>query len=190
MYDYTIDLKVIKPASLIDGSGGCVQVTAALSTRLVTAADSYYLRLRNASAKVDRVYITLSASTDQTLDNQDTQLTASPVLVLLPRSMTNTININYNTQLAALAQASYYLIAKLDADSGVEIGSCLNNNLAINLTYVSRTDPILVWTSCALNAVKSAGSNNKPGIGPTQGTRMMAMLATAMLDTQIGRAHV
>ena len=183
MYDYTIDLRVIKAANLIDCSGGCVQVTASLNTRLVTAADSYYLRLRNASAKVDRVYITLFSSTDRTLDNQDILLTASPVPLLLMRSMTNTTFINYSTERADLAQGSYYLIAKLDADGGVEVGACLNNNLAINLTNASNSDPILVWTSCALNAVKSAGSNNKPGIGPTLGTRMMAMLTTAMLNT-------
>jgi hypothetical protein len=45
------------------------------------------------------------------------------------------------------------------------------------------SDPILIWTNCALNAVQSAGSNGKPGVPPTTGTRLMAMLSTAMLDT-------
>jgi hypothetical protein len=45
------------------------------------------------------------------------------------------------------------------------------------------SDPILTWTNIALNAIQSAGSNGKPGVPPTTGTRLMAMLSTAMLDT-------
>jgi hypothetical protein len=45
------------------------------------------------------------------------------------------------------------------------------------------SDPILVWTNIALNAIQSAGSNGKPGVPPTTGSRLMAMLSTAMLDT-------
>ncbi len=45
------------------------------------------------------------------------------------------------------------------------------------------SDPILIWTNCALNAIQSAGSNGKPGVPPTTGSRLMAMLSTAMLDT-------
>lgn len=183
MYDFTIDFKVTKPSTLANGTDGCVQVTACLNTSLVTAVDSYYLKLRNLSARVDRVYITLFASTDKILDNQDFQLTANPVMIQLPRSMVNTVNINYSTELAALAQASYYIIAKLDADRCVEMGSALENNQAFCLTNVSNSDPILVWTSCALNAVKSAGSNGKSGLPPTMGTRMAAQLTTAMLNT-------
>jgi len=45
------------------------------------------------------------------------------------------------------------------------------------------SDPILTWTNIAVNAIQSAGSNGKPGVPPTTGTRLMAMLSTAMLDT-------
>lgn len=45
------------------------------------------------------------------------------------------------------------------------------------------SDPILIWTNCALTAIQSAGSNGKPGVPPTKGTRLMAMLSSAMLDT-------
>ena len=45
------------------------------------------------------------------------------------------------------------------------------------------SDPILTWTNIALNAIQSAGSNGKPGVPPTTGTRLIAMLSTAMLDT-------
>jgi len=45
------------------------------------------------------------------------------------------------------------------------------------------SDPVLIWTNCALKAIQSAGSNGKPGVPPTTGTRLMAMLSTAMLDT-------
>jgi hypothetical protein len=45
------------------------------------------------------------------------------------------------------------------------------------------SDPILIWTNTALNAIQSAGSNGKPGVPPTSGSRLMAMLSAAMLDT-------
>jgi len=45
------------------------------------------------------------------------------------------------------------------------------------------SDPILTWTNCAVNAIQSAGSNGKPGVPPTTGSRLMAMLSTAMLNT-------
>ena len=44
------------------------------------------------------------------------------------------------------------------------------------------SDVILTWIRTALNAIQSAGSNGKPGVPPTTGTRLMAMLSTAMLD--------
>jgi hypothetical protein len=45
-------------------------------------------------------------------------------------------------------------------------------------------DQVLFWISCALEAIQSAGSNGKPGVPPTTGSRLMAMLSTAMLDTR------
>ena len=45
-------------------------------------------------------------------------------------------------------------------------------------------DQVLSWIECALNAILSAGSNGKPGVPPTTGSRLMAMLSTAMLDTR------
>jgi hypothetical protein len=44
-------------------------------------------------------------------------------------------------------------------------------------------DPILQSIRIALDAVKSAGSTGKPGIPPTTGTRLMALLSVAMLNT-------
>lgn len=74
-------------------------------------------------------------------------------------------------------------MARIEGPPGVESGSDLVNNQASQLLNPKGADPILTWTSCALNAVKSAGSNGKPGIPPTTGTRLMALLTTAMLDT-------
>ena len=45
-------------------------------------------------------------------------------------------------------------------------------------------DQVLYWINCALEAIQSAGSNGKPGVPPTTGSRLMAMLSTAMLDTR------
>jgi hypothetical protein len=44
-------------------------------------------------------------------------------------------------------------------------------------------DPVVQSVRIALDAVKSAGSSGKPGIPPTTGTRLMALLSVSMLDT-------
>lgn len=56
------------------------------------------------------------------------------------------------------------------------------NNQSVELVNGRGSDVILTWISCALNAIQSAGSYGKPGVPPTTGTRLMAMLSTAMLD--------
>ena len=113
--------------------------------------------------------------------------------------------LDYSTVGLAVAEGSYNLIARIEPVGG-QADSNPANNQSVALVNARGSDPILVWTSCALNAIQSAGSQGKPGVPPTLGTRLMAMLSTAMLDTvaafgdkvnpyridakEIGRAHV
>jgi hypothetical protein len=48
------------------------------------------------------------------------------------------------------------------------------------LPQIPPNDPIIAWHCHALEAIQSAGSNGKPGVPPTTGTRLMAMLSTAL----------
>lgn len=96
-------------------------------------------------------------------------------------------DLSFDINIPGFAPGSFYLISKVVGGSDVKTGSDVPGNLigreSFQLVNPEGADPVLVWTSCALNAIKSAGSNGKPGVPPTTGTRLMAMLSAAMLDT-------
>ncbi|MEB3260384.1 MAG: phosphatase PAP2 family protein [Cyanobacteriota bacterium] len=176
MFDYSINLRLVRPPGLDDGSEGRAQV------RL----DALYLGNPAGSpqppADFREVKVFLYSSTDNQFGADDQLLEERTVL--FPVSYAPTVRtINFDTENGALAQASYYLIARVAGQAGGEAPQNLADNQSMALVNADGADPILVWTSCALNAIKSAGSNGKPGVPPTTGTRLMAMLSTAMLDT-------
>jgi hypothetical protein len=82
----------------------------------------------------------------------------------------------------SIAANSYTDIAG-NAGSGAFDWINIDTLTPIPPTVPQGSDPILTWTNCAVSAIQSAGSNGKPGVPPTTGTRLMAMLSTAMLDT-------
>jgi hypothetical protein len=125
-------------------------------------------------------WVSLYASTDKRFDAGDILLSRSQVR--LNSNENKKIELDYKTAGLALAEGSYNLIARIDPLAGV-VDSNTANNQSVALVNASGSDAILTWTSCALNAIKSAGSNGKPGIPPTTGTRLMALLSTTLLDT-------
>ena len=84
---------------------------------------------------------------------------------------------------------TFSIAANSYADIAGNAGSAAFNSVSIDTLNPTPalvppgSDPILIWTNTALNAIQSAGSNGKPGVPPTTGSRLMAMLSTAMLDT-------
>jgi hypothetical protein len=134
----------------------------------------------NSSNTTYQAWISLYASTDNRFDTADILL--SRTQVSLQSNQTKNLEFEYSTAGLALAEGSYSLIARIDPLAGV-VDSNTANNQSIELVNASGSDAILTWTSCALNAIKSAGSNGKPGIPPTTGTRLMALLSTTLLDT-------
>ncbi|MEB3156132.1 MAG: phosphoesterase [Cyanobacteriota bacterium] len=176
MFDYSINLRLVRPPGFEDDSEGRAQV------RL----DALYLGDQGCSplppAGFREVKVFLYSSTDNQFGTDD-QLLAQRT-VLFPVSYAPAVRtIAFDTEDVALAQASYYLIARVEGPAGAEAPQHLANNQSMTLVNAEGADPILIWTSCALNVIKSAGSNGKPGVPPTTGTRLMAMLSTAMLDT-------
>jgi len=134
----------------------------------------------NSSNTTYQAWVSLYASTDNRFDTADILL--SRTQVSLQSNQTKNLEFEYSTAGLALAEGSYSLIARIDPLAGV-VDSNTANNQTVELVNASGSDAILTWTSCALNAIKSAGSNGKPGIPPTTGTRLMALLSTTLLDT-------
>lgn len=176
MFDYSIDLRIIRGPSLDNDSEGLAQV------RL----EALYLGAPQGGPNPPSTFRTVEVSLYSSTDNQystDDRLLEKRT-VSFPASYAPAVRtFNFDTENIALAGGSYYLIARVEGVPGSESAQSLANNQSIALVNARDADPILVWTSCALNVIKSAGSNGKPGIPPTTGTRLMAMLSTAMLDT-------
>jgi hypothetical protein len=112
--------------------------------------------------------VSLYLSADRRFDSNDTLLTRQ---VMLGDKMSLAFSAAKH---AAVADGSYYLIARVESADNVQ--------QSVQLVNGRGSDVILTWISCALNAIQSAGSNGKPGVPPTTGSRLMAMLSTAMLD--------
>ncbi|MEB3318664.1 MAG: vanadium-dependent haloperoxidase [Cyanobacteriota bacterium] len=128
------------------------------------------------------VEVSLYSSTDNQLSADDTLLQTR--IITFPVSYAPAVRmINFDTESVALAAGSSYLIARVQGLPGSEAPERLANNQSATLVNARGADPILVWTSTALNVIKSAGSDGKPGVPPTTGTRLMAMLSAAMRDT-------
>jgi hypothetical protein len=176
MFDYSIDLRILRGPSIDEDAEGLAQV------RL----EALYLGAPqggpNPPSGSRTVEVALYSSTDNQFGTDDSLLERRTITC--PRSHAPTVQtIRFDTEDVALAQGSYYLIARVAGLPGSEAPGNLANNQSVQLVNASGADPILTWTSCALNVIQSAGSYGKPGVPPTTGTRLMAMLSTAMLDT-------
>jgi len=180
-YDYSIDLRLLRAPRLEADSKGHALVELFALDKSSSPKPAH--RIKEKTSQVfSELKLSIYASTDNELGGDDLlldqQIFSFPV-----GSSKRDFKIEFDTQNRALASGSYYLIGRVEALSGGEEAADLANNQSHQLVNPKGADPILVWTSCALNVIKSAGSNGKPGVPPTTGTRLMAMLSTAMLDT-------
>jgi hypothetical protein len=170
MADFSVDLDVLCAPS-IKASGGAGLALLRLRASDGTAAQQ--------AAALESVWVSLYLSTDGRLDSDDIVLVRRQVR--LAANNNKELLVAFSTADQAVADGSYYLIARIESPAGVvEVNPA--NNQSVELVNGRGSDGILTWISCALNAIQSAGSNGKPGVPPTVGTRLMAMLSTAMLD--------
>lgn len=179
--DYSITLELLKSPGLQTDSSGAVLLGIS-TTDKGTARQNFYKAKTTRPIVPQPVGVSLFLSTDNQFSGDDILINQRHIH-LSSGTRKQDLKISFNADGRALASGSYYVIARIDGPPGVEAGSDLANNQVSQLVNPKGADPILTWTSCALNAVKSAGSNGKPGIPPTTGTRLMALLTTAMLDT-------
>jgi hypothetical protein len=112
--------------------------------------------------------VSLYLSADRSFDSNDTLLSRQV------QPMGKPLLVTFSTADKAVADGSYYVIARVESAGNVK--------QSVQLVNGRGSDVILTWISCALNAIQSAGSNGKPGVPPTTGSRLMAMLSTTMLD--------
>ena len=170
MADFSVDLDVLCAPS-IKASGGAGLALLRLRASDGTAAQQ--------AAALEPVWVSLYLSTDGRLDSDDIVLVRRQVR--LAANNNKELLVAFSTADQAVADGSYYLIARIESPAGVvEVNPA--NNQSVELVNGRGSDGILTWISCALNAIQSAGSHGKPGVPPTVGTRLMAMLSTAMLD--------
>ena len=191
MADFSIDLDVLRAPSIkANGGSGLAQLWLRASDGPRSRAqgrqpgqDDQGVDTSSAAAggaaAGELVWVSLYLSTDGRLDSGDSLLMRRQVR--LEANSDKVLKFDFSTAGLAVAEGSYNLIAHIEPPAGV-VDSNLANNQSVELVNGRGSDPVLVWTSTALNAIQSAGSNGKPGVPPTLGTRLMAMLSTAMLD--------
>jgi hypothetical protein len=191
MADFSIDLELLRAPSIrARGNSGLAQLRLSTGNSALSRSGGLGSR-RDRDGEGDRpaaaapgagelVWVSLYLSTDGRLDSGDTLLLRRQVRLGATRD--TVLNFEFSTAGLAVAEGSYNLIARVEPPAGV-LDSNLANNESVALVNGRGSDPVLVWTSTALNAIQSAGSHGKPGVPPTLGTRLMAMLSTAMLDS-------
>jgi len=195
MADFSIDLDILRAASIKASVGsGLAQLRLRASDGPLSCSedcqsgqdddddddgDDDYSPAAGNAASGQLVWVSLYLSTDGRFGTDDSLLVRRQVK--LKANSDKVLKFKFATADQAVADGSYYLIARVESPTGV-VDVNPANNQSVELVNGRGSDVILTWISCALNAIQSAGSYGKPGVPPTTGTRLMAMLSTAMLD--------
>jgi hypothetical protein len=124
-----------------------------------------------------RLYI----STDGEIDSNDALLTSVSTNLNLNAGQSVTLNLQYQNNTSVIAPGAYFLIAQVDANN--QIAEQLEtNNVTSKLVSGLNTNAIIDWNAIALNAIQAEGKAGR-GVGPTVGSRLMALVSTAVYDT-------
>jgi hypothetical protein len=125
----------------------------------------------------------LFVSADQLLDESDPKL-----LDRLLNFNTNVSSIGFNVVLnlrpSAMARGAFNFITIIDENNVISETNELNNVRLLNAGAIG-ADVVLEWITTCLTAVMCEGQQGR-GIGPTVGSRTLAMLSTAIYDTVCG----
>jgi hypothetical protein len=131
-----------------------------------------------------RVVLNLYNSTDGDIDGNDGLLTSVTRNLNLRPGETIPFNLVYKNLTSTVSPGSYQLLAQIDATN--RISELLEtNNVASQLVSAPNTDVIIDWQSTALNAIQAEGKAGR-GVAPTLGSRLLAMVSTAVHDTVAG----
>lgn len=126
------------------------------------------------------VTVKLYISTDAEIDANDQLLTSEVKNLNLRPGRSISFDLDYHNNTSVIAPGSYRLIAEIDSANTITESS-ETNNLIDKMVSAPGTDMVLDWNAAALNAIQAEGKAGR-GIPPTEGTRLLAMLHTAVYD--------
>ncbi|WP_081417828.1 CARDB domain-containing protein [Microcystis aeruginosa] len=124
-----------------------------------------------------RLYI----STDGEIDSNDALLTSVSTNLNLSAGQSVTLNLQYQNNTSVIAPGAYFLIAQVDANNQIP-EQLETNNVTSKLVSGLNTNAIIDWNAIALNAIQAEGKAGR-GVPPTVGSRLMALVSTAVYDT-------
>ena len=125
--------------------------------------------------------VKLYISTDGQIDKNDALLTSVSTNLNLNAGQSVTLDLTYNNNTSVIAAGAYFLIAEVDAKN--QIAEQLEtNNVTSTLVSGLNTNAVIDWNAIALNAIQAEGKAGR-GVAPTVGSRLMALVSTAVYDT-------
>jgi len=125
--------------------------------------------------------VNLYISTDGQIDSNDALLTSVSTNLNLNAGQSVTLDLTYNNNTSVIAPGAYFLIAQVDANN--QIAEQLEtNNVTSKLVSGLNTNAVIDWNAIALNAIQAEGKAGR-GVAPTVGSRLMALVSTAVYDT-------
>ncbi|MFM6408342.1 MAG: CARDB domain-containing protein [Microcystis sp.] len=125
--------------------------------------------------------VKLYISTDGEIDSNDALLTSVSTNLNLNAGQSVTLNLQYQNNTSVIAPGAYFLIAQVDANNQIP-EQLETNNVTSKLVSGLNTNAIIDWNAIALNAIQAEGKAGR-GVGPTVGSRLMALVSTAVYDT-------
>jgi hypothetical protein len=127
------------------------------------------------------ITVNLFISTDGQIDSNDALLTSVSTNLNLNAGQSVTLDLTYNNNTSVIATGAYFLIAQVDANN--QIAEQLEtNNVTSKLVSGLNTNAVIDWNAIALNAIQAEGKAGR-GVAPTVGSRLMALVSTAVYDT-------
>lgn len=127
------------------------------------------------------ITVNLYISTDGQIDKNDTLLTSVSTNLNLNPEQSVTLDLTYNNNTSVIAPGAYFLIAEVDSNNLIA-EQLETNNVISKLVSGRNTNVVINWNAIALNAIKAEGKAGR-GVPPTVGSRLMALVSTAVYDT-------
>ena len=129
------------------------------------------------------VRLELVLSADNAWDSSDVVL-VSRDLIFTPNTAGSGVNFTLDLRHSAISRGAFTILARVDSQNKI-VETNESNNEGMLQGSAAGADAVLEWISASLSAVMTEGQQGR-GVGPTVGTRMLAMLSTAIYDTVCG----
>ena len=129
----------------------------------------------------DLFKVNLYLSTDNKLDSNDVLLNSVDTSLNLGASKSLTLNLTYSNNTSVIAPGAYYLLAQVQGHNQI-VNQLNTSNVTSKLVSGLDTNVVIDWNAIALNAIQAEGKAGR-GVAPTVGSRLMALVSTAVHET-------